>query len=205
LTTSPGAARAGRGAASRYGELAAELVRLRADVLVTDGCATTRAATSTIPVVFLVGDPVAQGFVASLSRPGGNLTEVAIITGGLNPKRIQLLKEAVPSLTRLAVLEDGSVPSGAPETWPAIESASRQQGLQLMPPLEVPSRNAVGAFHLKPRGDPRSNVVRIDLLRDHQNRESARTSYVPRLPNQRPIARTVTSASAGTARTSPSD
>jgi putative ABC transport system substrate-binding protein len=132
--------RYGRGAASRYGELAAELVRLRADVLVTDGSATTRAAqraTSTIPVVFLVGDPVAQGFVASLSRPGGNLTGVAIITGDLNPKRIQLLKEAVPSLTRLAVLEDGSVPSGTPGTWPAIESASRQEGLQLMPPLDV--------------------------------------------------------------------
>ena len=72
-----------------------------------------------------------------LSRPGGNLTGVAIITGDLNPKRIQLLKEAVPRMTRLAVLEDKSAPSLPPRIWPAIEAASRQEGLHLLPPLDV--------------------------------------------------------------------
>jgi putative ABC transport system substrate-binding protein len=81
-----------RGVGERYAELAADLVRLKVDVLVTDGSPATRAvqrATATIPIVFVVGNPVAQGFVASLSRPGGNLTGVAIITGDLNPGSAQ--------------------------------------------------------------------------------------------------------------------
>src|SRR5512144_1857852 len=97
-----------RGAAERYAELASDLVRLNVDVLVTDGSPATKAAqraTTTTPIVFVSGDPVAQGFVTSLSSPGGNLTGVAIITGDLNPKRIQLLKEAAPGVTRLAFLE----------------------------------------------------------------------------------------------------
>lgn len=129
-----------RGVAERYPGLAADLVRLKVDVLVTDGSPTTRAAqraTTTIPIVFLVGNPVVQGFVASLSRPGGNLTGVAIITSDLNPKRIQLLKEAVPGIARLTVLADRSATGPAPGTWPAIEAAARQLGIQLTSALEV--------------------------------------------------------------------
>ena len=75
------------GNADRYPELAAELVRLKADVLVTDGSAATKAAqqaTTTIPIVFVSGDPIARGFVASLARPGGNLTGMALISVDLD-------------------------------------------------------------------------------------------------------------------------
>ena len=142
-----------RGAAERYPELAADLVRLKVDVLVTDGSPATRAAqqaTASIPIVFVVGNPVAQGFVASLSRPGSNLTGVAIITGDLNPKRIQLLKEAVPDMARLAILEDASaIESVAPDArlggnWQAIETACRQLGIQLTPTREVRKPDDLG-------------------------------------------------------------
>lgn len=131
--------RSAHGDVERYPELAAELVGMKVDVLVTDGSPATRAAqkeTTTIPIVFVSGNPVGQGFVASLSRPGGNLTGVAIITGDLNPKRIELLKQAVPSLARLAILEDQSAlklaPSDAhlPGNWLAIEAAARRLGIQ---------------------------------------------------------------------------
>jgi putative ABC transport system substrate-binding protein len=97
------------GNAARYPQLAAELVQLKVDALVTDGSAAARAAqrtTPSIPIVFVAGDPVARGFVASLSHPWTNLTDVAIQTGDVSPKRTQLLKEAVPGMSRLAILED---------------------------------------------------------------------------------------------------
>jgi putative ABC transport system substrate-binding protein len=112
------------------------------DVLVTDGSPATKAAqkaTTTIPIVFVSGNPIAQGFVESLSRPGGNLTGVAITTGDHNPKRIELLKQAVPGLARLATLEDQSglrlAPSDAhlPGNWQALEAAARQPGIHLTP------------------------------------------------------------------------
>jgi hypothetical protein len=98
-----------RGAAERYAELAAELVRLKVSILVTDGTPATRAAqrtTTTIPIVFVSANVVERGLVASLSHPGRNLTGVALMAGDLNPKRIQLLKEAVPGLARLAIVDD---------------------------------------------------------------------------------------------------
>jgi ABC-type uncharacterized transport system substrate-binding protein len=131
-----------RGTADRYVELAADLVRLKVDLLVTDGSPATRAAqraTATIPIVFVVGNPVAQGFVASLPRPGGNLTGLAIITGDLNPKRLQLFKEAVPTLARLAVLEDHSARGLGvlSPSWETIELSARQLGIQLTPARAV--------------------------------------------------------------------
>jgi ABC-type uncharacterized transport system substrate-binding protein len=122
------------GVAERYAELATELVRLKVDVLVTDGTPATRAAqqaTATTPIVFVTANVVEQGFVASLAHPGRNLTGLAIMAGDLNPKRIQLLKEAVPGMARLAILEDRSAVHLAPTgvqvggNWQAIEAAYR--------------------------------------------------------------------------------
>jgi ABC-type uncharacterized transport system substrate-binding protein len=129
------------GAIVRYRELAAELVRLRVDAIVTDGTPATRAAqqaTTTIPIVFLSSSPVEQGFAESLPRPGKNLTGVAIIAGELNPKRIEFLKNAVPGMERLAILEDQVGVGLAPTSirvagnWAAVEVASRQLGIVLM-------------------------------------------------------------------------
>lgn len=153
------------GDADRYPGLAAELVRLKVGVLVTDGSPATKAAqqtTTTIPIVFVSGDPIARGFVASLARPGGNLTGVALISGDLTFKRIELLKQAVPSLTRLAILEDHSSLRLLPqeirlgENWQAIEAAARQLGIQLTPAPGVRKPDDLeGAFALavKERAD----------------------------------------------------
>jgi putative tryptophan/tyrosine transport system substrate-binding protein len=144
--------------AERYLELAADLVWLKVDVLVADGTPATRAAqraTATTPIVFIAGNAVEQGFVASLSRPGRNLTGVAIMSGDLNPKRIQLLKEVVPGLARLAILEDQSALGVAPTNirvggnWLAIEAACRQLGIQLIPARGVGKTDDLdGAFAL---------------------------------------------------------
>ena len=113
------------------------------DALVTDGAVATRAAqrtSQTIPIVFVSGNPVAQGFVESLSHPRKNLTGVAIQTGELTPKRVQLLKEAVTGMVRLAILEDSTNPASDVRlagNWQAVEAASRQLGIRLVPTLEI--------------------------------------------------------------------
>ena len=88
--------------------LAAELVRLKVDVIVAVGSGdiqTAKEATSTIPIVMMAGgDPVASGFVASLARPGGNITGLATLRPELSGKRLELLKEIVPKLSRVAVV-----------------------------------------------------------------------------------------------------
>src|SRR5215470_13146232 len=91
------------GRAERLPDLAAELVRLKPDALMTIGTPAARAAqraTATLPIVFIVGDPVGSQLVASLSNPGANMTGLAIITTELNGKRVELLKQTVPSISR---------------------------------------------------------------------------------------------------------
>jgi len=96
------------GESDRLAELARELVRLRVDVLVTQGMTATRAAkdaTSTTPIVMLaIGDAVGAGLVASLARPGGNVTGSTFVGPQLYAKQVELLKEAIPRLARVAVL-----------------------------------------------------------------------------------------------------
>ncbi len=98
------------GKLDRLPELAAELVRLKVDVIVTAGPTATRAAkeaTSTIPIVMAQDtDPVGNGFVASLARPGGNITGLSSLAPEISGKQLELLKEIVPKLSRVAVLWD---------------------------------------------------------------------------------------------------
>ena len=95
--------------------LAAELVRIRVNVIVTVGTPATRAAksaTDTIPIVFSrIADPLALGLVTSLARPGGNLTGVSVITQDLAAKRLEMLVDLVPGITRVGVLWDPTFPS----------------------------------------------------------------------------------------------
>jgi putative ABC transport system substrate-binding protein len=125
------------GKTERLPELAAELVRLKVDCIVTSGGQPIEAAqraTKTIPIVMAVsGDPVAQGFVASLARPGGNITGLSILSPELSGKRLELLKEVVPGLSRVAVL--GYAKAHGP-AWKEIEAAARSLRLKLQP-LEV--------------------------------------------------------------------
>jgi putative ABC transport system substrate-binding protein len=98
-------------------KLAAELVQLRLDAILTDGTPATQAAknaTRTVPIVMAASnDPVASGFVASLNRPGGNITGNSLLASELAGRRLQLLTEMVPSLARVAVLSKPSNPSHA--------------------------------------------------------------------------------------------
>jgi len=120
--------RYGDGNLDRLPKLAAELVALNVDLIVTGGTSPTRAAqqaTSTIPLVMtIVGDPIASGFIASLAKPGGNITGLTQIAA-LGGKRLELLREAFPKVSRVAVLFDpASSAQGAigPNTRMAAEA-----------------------------------------------------------------------------------
>jgi len=125
----------------RLAELAAELVRLKVDVLVTTGPAAVRAAkqaTSTIPIVMgAVGDAVDFGFVASLARPGGNITGMSWLGPELNAKRLEILNEVFPKLVRVAVLWDPATPKTYVR---ATEVTARSLGINLRV-LEVAKPN----------------------------------------------------------------
>jgi len=142
--------RYGEGKTERYPALVTELVQRPVAVLVVGGATATRAAqqvTTQIPVVMVnVTDPVAVGLVASLAQPGGNLTGVSNLSPELGVKRLELLKELVPQLARVAVLGDPSSPSHAPQ-WREMESAARSFGVQVHS-LEVrePNPDFAGAF-----------------------------------------------------------
>jgi putative ABC transport system substrate-binding protein len=103
------------GKTERLPDLAAELVRLKVDIIVTAGAAVTRPAkeaTSTIPIVMSFdNDPVGSGFVASLARPGGNITGLSAVFPELSGKRLELLKEVVPVLSRMAVFGTSTQPA----------------------------------------------------------------------------------------------
>ncbi len=133
------------GKPERIPDLTAELVRLKVDVIVTSGepgAPVAKQATSTIPIVFAVhADPVGAGLVASLARPGGNITGLSSMTAELAEKRLELLKEAVPKLSRVAVLRD---PRQPPTDLRLTEAAARALGLRLQV-LEVRDINDLEA------------------------------------------------------------
>ena len=115
------------GRSERFAEFAAEFVRLKVDVILTVGSAVPAAkqATATIPIVFaLASEPVGSGMVASLARPGGNVTGLSLQSSELAGKRIELLREVVPGIRRLAVI--GNV--GAPTTLLEIAAAQEAAG-----------------------------------------------------------------------------
>ena len=116
--------------------LAAELVGLQPDVIVAIGTGAAQAAkngTETIPIVFArIGDPIGYGLVPSLSRPGGNLTGVSLLTRELEGKRLELLITAVPDAKRVGVLWDASFPAAGP-VFKEIEEAARSLNLELVP------------------------------------------------------------------------
>jgi putative tryptophan/tyrosine transport system substrate-binding protein len=125
----------------RLPELAAELVRLKIDVLVTvttNAAIAGKNAAGTVPLVFMgVTDPVAAGLVESLARPGGNRTGITNIASVLTAKRLGLLKEVLPKLSRVAVLWDPHGPGSAPQ-WKESQVAAGELGLQVFS-IEVSS------------------------------------------------------------------
>jgi putative tryptophan/tyrosine transport system substrate-binding protein len=127
------------GKLDRLPELAAELVRLKVDMIIVDGGASTiRAAmnaTKTIPIIMVMGggDPVEAGLIESLARPGGNVTGITNLARELGGKRLELLKEAVPKLTRVAVFYEPAVPGSVREVKEVLPVAARALGLTIQP------------------------------------------------------------------------
>jgi putative ABC transport system substrate-binding protein len=122
------------GQANRLPALAADLVRRNVDVILTAGTESTEAArkaTKTIPIVMAaVGDPIAAGFIANLARPGGNITGASLLATELTAKRLELLKEVLPTLTRLAVFWSAANASVV-QKLKQIQVAAARFGVQL--------------------------------------------------------------------------
>jgi len=122
------------GKPERMSELAAELVRLKVDIIITGGPPATRAAkeaTVTIPIVMTQDtDPVGNGFVASLARPGGNITGLATLRPEIRGKQLELLKEVIPKLSRVAVFGTSTAPGNA-QSLKEIELVAKAFGVQL--------------------------------------------------------------------------
>jgi putative ABC transport system substrate-binding protein len=132
----------------RLPALAADLVGRQVDVIATTGGSTAalaaKGASSTIPIIFDTGlDPVATGLVASLARPGGNLTGIAILTAELMPKRFELLSELVPRAGVIALLVNPNNPIGE-RMVPAVQEAARAKGVQL-PILKASTESEIDA------------------------------------------------------------
>jgi putative ABC transport system substrate-binding protein len=162
------------GNSDRLPALAADLARLKVDVIVLSGSPAIRAArdaTSTIPLVFvMLADPVIAGFVPSLARPGGNMTGLASEFEELITKQLQLLKEALPKVSRVALLYHPEIATAIP---PAAETAARKLGLtawafkvagvaQFEHVFKTARSERVGAIHVLP--SPFFNVHRRQLI-----------------------------------------
>ena len=153
------------GRTERYAEIAAEFVRLNVDVIVTVGSAvpTVKQATSAIPIVFAVGiDPVGSGLVASLAKPGANVTGLSLQATNLAGKRLELLREVVPQLRRLAILFNVGNAQPVLEMG-ETQAAARMLGLDVAPLVIQRAEDIAPAFEgVKAKAD--ALYVAIDQL-----------------------------------------
>jgi ABC-type uncharacterized transport system substrate-binding protein len=165
------------GRAERYAEIATEFVRLKVDIIFTHGTPATvaaRQATSVIPIVFtVVGDPIGSGLIASLARPGGNLTGQSIMVADLAAKRLELLRDVVPRLGRLGIIGNVDNRSVALE-MDEVQATARRLGIdvarfEIRRAQDIATafealKGAVDALHVS--GDPLvlTNGIRIYTL-----------------------------------------
>jgi putative tryptophan/tyrosine transport system substrate-binding protein len=165
------------GREERFPEIAAELVRLKVDVILTSGTPAVLAfkqATSIIPIVFATaGDPVANNLVASLARPGGNVTGLSILSTDLAGKRLEILREVVPELRRLAimgnvgnpfaVLELGEVQAAASKLGLEVATLEIRRAQDIAPAFEA-LKNGADALYVCPDALTNANRIRINIL-----------------------------------------
>jgi putative ABC transport system substrate-binding protein len=154
-----------QGRTERYAEIASEFVRLKVDAIVTVGSAVpvVKQVTSVIPIVFAVGiDPVGSGLVASLSEPGGNVTGLSIQANDLAGKRLELLREVIPQLRRIAIMFNVGNAQPVLEMGEA-QAAARMLGLEVAPLVIQKAEDVAPAFQtLKNRAD--ALYVAVDQL-----------------------------------------
>jgi putative ABC transport system substrate-binding protein len=179
--------RSADGNADQFPELASDLVRLKVDLIVTRGTPATKAvkdATVTIPVVMAtMGDP--HPIVASFAHPGANITGVTTFSTELTAKRIELLKELVPNLSRVALLHNMGNPAAPPELE-EIRTAARSLGLQVQL-LDVRSKTAVdGAFAEATREHAGAIVIGADGITQAHRQMIVDLATRNRLPSSCP-------------------
>jgi putative ABC transport system substrate-binding protein len=178
--------RSPEGQPDRTPTLAAELVRLKVDVIVTVGSGETRAAkeaTATIPIVMIqAGDPVGSGFVASLARPGGNITGLSNLRPELSGKRLELLKEIVPRLSRVAVFASSNSPDHA-QVLKELDLAAGPLGVRLQYQDIRSPKDFETAFQDASKGQAEAVLVRVPgpILSPHRT-EVAALAVKHRLP-----------------------
>jgi putative tryptophan/tyrosine transport system substrate-binding protein len=170
----------------RVSELAAEFARLKVDVIVSGGNSATQAvkkATNTIPILMTQSsDPVASGFVASLARPGGNVTGLSTLAPEISGKRLELLKEIVPKLSRVAVLGTSTSPGNAQELR-EVELAAGALGVKLQYLDVVSPKDIETAFRAAAKG--RADAVFMIMSGNvdfSQRKEIAELGVKSRLP-----------------------
>src|SRR5713101_5899843 len=169
----------------RYPALAADLVRWKADVIVAVGGAAAKAvqqATKTIPIVMsLVNDPVGSGLVPRLARPGGNVTGISLMVPELVGKQLEVLKEMVPTLSRVALLWNPANPASVPQLREA-EAAARALGVRLQPVEAGGPQEIDSAFAAMTRERAGALVVLTDSILTNQRRQIAGLAAERRLP-----------------------
>jgi ABC-type uncharacterized transport system substrate-binding protein len=177
--------RAAEGNTARLPELAADLVRLKVDLIVARSSIWVQAAkkaTSSIPIVFLThADPVGTGHVASLARPGGNITGLAVLMTDLAPKGLELLISAGPMAKRIAVLGNPETPSHAP-ALKAVEEAARTLRVQLQPVGVRTAAELEGAFAAMARARAQAVLVLGNGLFLAERQRVAELAIKHRLP-----------------------
>lgn len=177
--------RSAEGRTERFAGLAAEMVRLKVDLIFTRGTPATlaaRQASATIPIVMAaVSDPVESGLAASLARPGGNVTGLTSATAELIPKRIELLKALVPKLARIAAYTNLANVAAA-STWREIELSARSMGLQPQL-LDVRSPEQIArAFDQAVRQRADALIVGIETLTQSNRKAIVELAAKHRLP-----------------------
>jgi putative tryptophan/tyrosine transport system substrate-binding protein len=173
------------GRVERLAELAPELIRLKVDLIVTTGAVVTDAAkraTRMIPIVFtVVVDPVGSGFVASLARPDGNITGFSTLNAETAGKRLELLREVKPRISRVAVLQNPANPT-SPLMFKETEAAEKRLGIRLQS-LNIRSPDdLVGAFQAATREQAGALVGLPDNLLASQQRRIRDFAIKNRLP-----------------------
>jgi len=170
----------------RFASLAAELVQLRMDVIVTGGPTATGAAqkmTATIPIVMANSDdPVQSGFVKSLAHPGGNITGLSNISGEIGPKQLEMLLSMVPGLSRVAVLVNPANSSSIAMVLNRIQSAAPAQGTTILPVEARTPQDIEAAFTRIVRQKAGAVIVVQDAVFNQQRGRLADLAAKNRLP-----------------------
>jgi putative ABC transport system substrate-binding protein len=170
----------------RLPALAAELVRLKVDVIVTSAAGLTRAAknaTNTIPIVFKQdGDPVANGFVASLARPGGNITGLSNLSPEISGKQLELLKEIIPKLSRVAVLGTSVINPSNAQQLREIELAAGAFKVALQYLAVLNPQDIETAFRAARKGHAEGVLVLPGSIFNSHRTQIAKLAVKSRLP-----------------------